>query len=196
MARYSRLTARRLNLSDSDRGIVCYGELLHDVGKIGISDGVLNKPGKLLPEEWELMRSHVRVGRDLLARVPMLDRVADVVLHHHESYDGKGYPEGLSGEQISLAARIVCVTDAYCAMISMRSYKASSTPEQARAELVRCRGTQFDPAVVDAFLSVLDNPEPEEDEPEFSGFAGLYANDFRFVVASLKGPAALPASVP
>src|SRR4030095_11402518 len=110
-------------LTDAERGLVCYGGLLHDVGKIGVSDGVLNKPGRLMPEEWELMRSHVRVGRDLLGHVPALEQVADVVLHHHERYDGGGYPDGLKGEEIPLTSRIVCVADAYCAMIAKRSYK-------------------------------------------------------------------------
>ena len=189
VARYARRTADQLQLSAPERGAACYGGLLHDVGKIGVSDGVLNKPGTLLPEEWDLMRSHVRVGRDLLARVPVLSQVADVVLHHHESYDGKGYPEGLQGEQISLAARIVCVVDAYCAMIAKRCYKDSMTREQARAELLRCRGTQFDPRVVDAFLLVLDSPDDLGDLDEPSG-CGLpleasQAEDFSHVLKAV-----------
>ena len=162
VARYARLTAEQMLVNDTVRSIACYGGLLHDIGKIGVSDGILNKPGKLLPEEWDLMRCHVRVGRDLLAPVQALDQVADVVLHHHEAYDGNGYPDGLKGEEISAAARIVCVADAYCAMISKRSYKESHTQEQAKAELLRCRGSQFDPAVVDAFLAVLESPQAEE----------------------------------
>ncbi len=84
------------------------------------------------------MRAHVRVGHDLIARVPALQNVADVVLHHHEWYDGSGYPEGLEGENIPIAARIVCVADAYCAMITKRSYKDAYSDDRARAELVRC----------------------------------------------------------
>ncbi len=163
VAHYARRVAERLNLSPAERSVACYGGLLHDVGKIGVSDGVLNKPGKLMPEEWELMRSHVRVGRDLLAHVPALEHVAGVVLHHHERYDGGGYPEGLQGESIPLPARIVGVADAYCAMISKRSYKESMNPAEARAELVRYKGIQFDPRVVDAFLAVLD--EEAEEQP-------------------------------
>ena len=169
VARYGRRTAERLGLSDGDRSVVCFGGLLHDVGKIGVSDGVLNKMGKLLPEEWDLMRSHVRVGRDLLSRVPALERVADVVLHHHERFDGKGYPEGLSGEQISLASRIICVVDAYSAMIAKRSYKESMSDADARAELLRCKGSHFDPEVVDAFLTVLDQPAETDDCPDGCG---------------------------
>jgi putative nucleotidyltransferase with HDIG domain len=166
VARLSRRTAERLALTDHDRGVACFGGLLHDIGKIGISDGVLNKPGKLLPEEWDLMQSHVRVGRDLLERVPLLKRLSDVVMYHHERWDGAGYPDGLQGESIPQAARIVCVVDSYCAMISKRSYKESITDDQARAELLRHRGTQFDPRVVDAFLEVLDTPDPAAADPE------------------------------
>jgi len=149
--------------------VVCFGGLLHDVGKIGVSDGVLNKPGKLLPEEWDLMRSHVRIGRDLLSRVPVLSRVAEVVLHHHERIDGKGYPDSLSGEQIPLTARIIAVVDAYSAMTAKRSYKESMSEAEARAELVRCKGTHFDPAVVDAFLAALDDPVEEAPCPDSCG---------------------------
>ena len=162
VARYARRTAARLAASDKLRSECCYGGLLHDIGKIGVSDGVLNKPGKLLPEEWDLMRSHVRIGRDLLAHVPALDGVAAVVMHHHERYDGNGYPDGLRGEQIPLAARIVCVVDAYSAMISKRSYKDSARPEEARQELIRCKGTHFDPQVVDAFHAALAEPAEED----------------------------------
>lgn len=162
VSRYSRLTAEQLRLQGDDMSLVCYGALLHDVGKIGVSDGILNKPGPLMPEERELVRAHVRVGHDLIARVPALQNVAEVVLHHHEWYDGSGYPEGLVGEDIPIAARIVCVVDAYCAMITKRSYKDAYSDDRARGELLRCAGTQFDPKVVDAFLLMLDRPEAQD----------------------------------
>jgi len=104
------------------------------------------------------MRAHVRVGHDLLRNVPVLEQVAEVVLHHHERYDGGGYPDGLRGDEIPLAARIVAVVDSYCAMISRRSYKEAFTEDHARDEVRRCAGTQFDPAVVDAFLSIIETP--------------------------------------
>jgi HD-GYP domain-containing protein (c-di-GMP phosphodiesterase class II) len=88
--------------------------------------------------------------------------VSEVVLHHHERFDGAGYPDGLAGENIPLPARIVCVVDAYCAMIAKRSYKESATPEAARQELLRCKGSHFDPSVVEAFLAVLDAPEEDD----------------------------------
>jgi putative nucleotidyltransferase with HDIG domain len=183
VAHYARRTAEKLGLSEVERSIVCFGGLLHDIGKIGVSDGVLNKPGKLMPEEWDLMRSHVRIGRDLLARVPVLQRVADVVLHHHERYDGAGYPDGLGAEQISLASRIICVTDAYCAMISKRSYKESMSGDEARAELLRCRGSHFDPAVVDAFLATLDEPDTVDDGPDRGGVSASFYHPYELQYA-------------
>lgn len=179
-SRFARLVAARLDLTEHDRALVCYGALLHDVGKIGVSDGVLNKPGPLLPEEVELMRAHVRVGYDLLRNVPALQEVADVVLRHHERFDGQGYPDGIRGEEIPMPSRIVAVVDAYCAMITRRSYKDAYPDADARAELRRCSGTQFDPQVVEAFLEVLDTPESvDTDDDNFSecgllpGFEGL-----------------------
>jgi HD-GYP domain-containing protein (c-di-GMP phosphodiesterase class II) len=166
VARYARLTAARLSESAELRSACCYGGLLHDVGKIGVSDGVLNKPGQLLPEEWDLMRSHVRVGRDLLANVPALGGVGDVVHHHHERWDGQGYPDGLRGEDIPLAARVVCVADAFCAMTAKRAYRESLSEEEARQELVRCKGSHFDPRVVDALLAVLDDPDARRQCPD------------------------------
>ncbi|HEY0528140.1 MAG TPA: HD domain-containing phosphohydrolase [Gemmatimonadaceae bacterium] len=155
VSRLARLTAAELELPDGERDVVCFAALLHDVGKIGVSDGVLNKPGPLLPEERDLVRTHVRIGHDLLSRVPSLTPVADVVLHHHEWYDGQGYPDGLSAERIPVAARIVAVADAYCAMITRRSYSDALPEEAAIAELRRCAGSQFDPEVVDAFARVV-----------------------------------------
>ena len=165
VARLARRTAERLTDSPVVRGLCGYGGLLHDVGKVGVSDGVLNKPGKLLPEEWTLMQSHVRVGRDLLARLPALAGLADVVMHHHERYDGTGYPDGLKADAIPLPARVVCVVDAYAAMTSKRCYRESVSAAEARAELLRCKGSHFDPRVVDAFLEVVDAPEPADHDP-------------------------------
>ncbi len=173
VSRYARLTAEQLALKDYERSLVCYGALLHDVGKICVSDGVLNKPGPLLPEERELMRAHVRVGHDFLARVPALQTVANVVLHHHEWYDGSGYPEGLKGEEIPIAARIVCVVDAYCAMITKRSYKDAYSDQRARDELHRCAGTQFDAKVVEAFIKVLDMPEANDEDEDYDAECGV-----------------------
>ena len=182
VSRYARLIAEKMELEQQDRAIICYAALLHDVGKIGVSDGVLNKPGPLLPEERELMRSHVRVGHDLLSKVPALARVADVVLHHHEWYDGSGYPDGLTGDEIPIAARIVCCVDAYCAMITKRSYKEAYSVDRAREELLRCAGTQFDPQVVQLFLEILDTTGGElvYDDDEEAVACGVLPGYFNF----------------
>lgn len=170
VAYYARLIAERLNLSAFDRAVVYHAATLHDVGKIAVSDGILNKPGALLPEERSLMRSHVRVGHDLITKIRGLDAVADVVLHHHEAYDGSGYPDGLAGDAIPLAARIVSVVDAYCAMITKRSYKDAYSEEHAREELRRCAGNQFDPTIVGVLLDILESPSAltayDDDERE------------------------------
>ena len=162
VSHYASLTGARLGLSPHDRSVLYHAALLHDIGKIGVSDGVLNKPGPLLVEERSLVRSHVRVGHDLICNVPGLSAVAEAVLHHHECYDGSGYPDGLASEAIPITARIVCAVDAYCAMISKRSYKEAYSDDQARDELRRCAGTQFDPRVVEALLVALDAPEAED----------------------------------
>ena len=139
-----------------------------------MSDGILNKPGTLLPEERDLMRAHVRIGHDLLQRIPALTQAANVLLHHHEWYDGNGYPDGLAGEAIPLLARIVAVVDAYSAMISKRSYKSAYSDHEARAELYRNAGTQFDPQIVEALVAILDAPDNGENlEKSFPGFAHL-----------------------
>lgn len=173
VSRHARLIAKHLNLAEEERSIISYAALLHDIGKIGVSDGLLNKPGPLLPEERELVRTHVRLGHDLIGHVPALKPVAEAVLHHHECFDGTGYPAGLVGDAIPIAARVVCVVDAYSAMITRRSYKEAYSDEHARDELRRCAGTQFDPKIVEAFLYVLDLPDlklaedsDEQNEPE------------------------------
>jgi HD-GYP domain-containing protein (c-di-GMP phosphodiesterase class II) len=159
VSRYARLAAERLQLSDDEKRVACYAALLHDVGKIGVSDGVLNKPGPLIAEERKLVEAHVRIGHDLLNSIPALREVASATLYHHEWFDGTGYPEGLAGEQIPIASRIVAVVDAWCAMLDRRSYKEAYPPERARAELLRCSGTQFDPTVVEVVLAAIDDVE-------------------------------------
>jgi HD-GYP domain-containing protein (c-di-GMP phosphodiesterase class II) len=180
-SRYARLIAGRMELEPYEQSLVCYSALLHDVGKIGVSDGVLNKPGPLLPEERDLMRAHVRVGHDLLSTIPALRSVAQVVLHHHEWYDGSGYPDGLAGDAIPVAARIVAAVDAYCAMVTRRSYKEAYTEDHARSELRKFAGTQFDPQIVDIFLQVLDTPAAsDQDDDDYAecgllpGFANIH----------------------
>lgn len=164
VARYAVQIGQQLDLESQELSVIGYTALLHDIGKIGISDGILNKPGPLLPEERELVRSHVRVGKDLLHHIPALAEVAESVFHHHEWYDGTGYPDCLRAEEIPLASRIVGVVDAYAAMISRRSYKEAYGTEYAQTELRRCAGSQFDPAVVVAFLTVLEKDSLKDED--------------------------------
>jgi HD-GYP domain-containing protein (c-di-GMP phosphodiesterase class II) len=169
--RLARAVADRLGLSEHERSIVYYAALLHDIGNIGVSDGVLNKPGPLLDAERELIRAHTQIGHDLLREIPVLDAVAGIVRHHHEGYDGSGYPDGLQGDEIPIAARIVAVVDAYGSMLAPRSYRPALTHDQACEELQRGSGTQFDPHVVEAFLVALDDaqawaPTSDDDDVE------------------------------
>jgi len=137
--------------------------LLHDIGKIGVPDQVLRKPGKLTSDEWALIRSHPSMGGAILAKAPLLAEVIPIVLGHHERYDGKGYPKGTSGQEIPLPARILAVADTYDAMTSDRPYRPAMTKEQALFELRANAGIQFDPEVVAAFESIapgVDKLEP------------------------------------
>jgi hypothetical protein len=160
----ARAVAERLGLSEYERSIVYYAALLHDIGNIGVSDGVLNKPGPLLDAERELIRAHSQIGHDLLREIPVLEAVAAIVRHHHERYDGTGYPDGLQGDEIPIAARIVAVVDAYNAMLAPRSYRPALTSAEACEELRRGAGSQFDPHVVDVFLAALATSAAKEIE--------------------------------
>ncbi len=130
------------------------GALLHDIGKIGIPDSILKKPGKLSPEEWQIVKQHPLIGYKMISGIKFLRAPAQIVLHHHEHYNGKGYPTGLKGNSIPLGARIFAVADALEALISDRPYRKACPIHQAKEEIVRCSGSQFDPMVVKAFLSI------------------------------------------
>ena len=147
---------RELDLDEEHLRDLRYGAIFHDIGKIAIPDAILNKPAPLTPEEFEIIKTHPIAGEQILAPVPFLARVRRIVRHDHERWDGTGYPDGLRGPQIPIGARIVFVVDAYHAMTSNRPYRAAMPAAEARAELERHAGTQFDPTVVAAFLRVLD----------------------------------------
>lgn len=155
VSQYARLAAERLALTDVEKHVATCAALLHDVGKVGVRQSVLNKPGPLLPDERVHVETHVRIGYEMLNEIPELEHVAEAVLYHHERFDGSGYPDGLAGEQIPVASRIVAVVDAYCAMLDRRSYKEAYSVARARAELLRCSGTQFDPVIVRAVLAAI-----------------------------------------
>ncbi|HEY1354433.1 MAG TPA: amino acid permease [Ktedonobacteraceae bacterium] len=161
MIRLAEETARGMNLACKDLLLIRLGALLHDIGKIGVPDAILHKPGPLNEEEWRLMRKHPMLGARILGEVDgYFQELAQIVISHHEHWDGQGYPRGLVGEEIPLAARILSVVDAYDAMVSRRPYKEPVSIAVAEAELQRCAGTQFDPAVVEVFLHVPRSNEP------------------------------------
>ena len=144
--------ALEMALSPSEVKTVRAAALLHDVGKVGVPDSVRDKPGPLDDAEWEEMRRHPAIGHTLLAKMPVTTDVLLAVRHHHERFDGAGYPDGLFGDEIPLAARIIAVADAYHAMVSDRPYRGRCSAGAARSEIVRCSETQFCPTVVDAFV--------------------------------------------
>jgi diguanylate cyclase (GGDEF)-like protein/putative nucleotidyltransferase with HDIG domain len=163
VGRYARLMAEELGLTPDRVERIRVAGILHDVGKIGIADGVLTKPGPLDDEEWTEMRTHPQIAARLLAR-PEFSDLRSWILAHHERLDGSGYPEGLSDEEIPLEARVLAVADAFEAMTADRVYRSALGEEAARAELEAGVGSQFDAEVVDAFLRALDR-EAQPDAP-------------------------------
>jgi diguanylate cyclase (GGDEF)-like protein/PAS domain S-box-containing protein/putative nucleotidyltransferase with HDIG domain len=154
-SKYAAEVARKLGVAAEEVRTCELGALLHDIGKIGIRDSILNKPGPLTPEEYEAIKAHAQIGYELLSNLPGFEAVADVVRAHHERWDGGGYPLGLAGSQIPVGARIVSVVEAVEAMVSDRPYRRGMTPEQVLEELARGAGTQWDAAVVEVFAEIL-----------------------------------------
>jgi putative nucleotidyltransferase with HDIG domain len=146
---------RELELPDSAIEDLRYGGIFHDVGKIAVPDALINKPGPLTDDEFEVVKQHPVVGAEILAPVPFLYGVRTIVRHAHEHWDGSGYPDGLKGAQIPLGARIVLAVDAYHAMTSDRPYRRAMSHAEACTELTENAGSQFDPEVVEALLAVL-----------------------------------------
>ena len=156
---YGVAAAKELGLSANEIKNVRYAAAMHDVGKIGIKDSILNKQGKLTGEEYEEIKKHPEIGYNMLKKIKFLSHIANDVLHHQERYDGKGYPAGLSGEDIPIASRIIAVVDAFDAMTTDRPYRKALPVDTALEEIKKNSGTQFDPKVVEAFLKAvkLDN---------------------------------------
>jgi two-component system, cell cycle response regulator len=146
---------RHLGLEGEALERVLVAAELHDVGKVAIPDAIINKPGPLDDDEWAFMRRHTLIGERIVAAAPALGGVAKLVRASHERWDGNGYPDAIAGQDIPLGARIVAVCDAYDAIVADRPYRRGRSAAEAMAELRRCAGTQFDPAVVDAFAAVL-----------------------------------------
>ena len=156
VTRYCLEIAKSMGCSEEVRRQIARGSYLHDIGKIGIPDAILLKPGKLTDEERQIMETHVRIGYDLVCRIAFLASAAEIVLTHQERYDGLGYPQGLMGKEIPLGARIFAVADTFDAMTSDRPYRAALSFAVAREEITKESGHQFDPDVVHASLSVSD----------------------------------------
>ncbi|MES1982561.1 MAG: HD domain-containing phosphohydrolase [Pseudomonadota bacterium] len=158
MAKYSRLIGEALTLTQEECDLIEFAAPMHDIGKIGIPDHILLKAGKLTAEEFVVMQTHPTIGFEILQHSPSkyLKLGAIIALRHHEKFDGRGYPEGLKGQEIPLEARIVAVGDVYDALTSIRPYKKAWTSEQAGEYLIANKGTHFDPDCVDAFISQLD----------------------------------------
>jgi diguanylate cyclase (GGDEF)-like protein len=154
VGRYCGLIAGKLGLAPDRVKRIETAGILHDVGKIGLPDEILRKPGELTEEEWRPLRRHPEIGARILSDDAFAD-IRDWIVAHHERIDGEGYPRRLAGDEIPLEARIIAVADAYEAMIGERVYCAARSPEEARAELLRCAGTQFDPMIVAAFVAAL-----------------------------------------
>lgn len=157
VARYAAATAEELGLESQEIENVLYAGLLHDIGKIGISEQILHKPTSLEVEEWEAVKAHPVTGAKILAPIPSLREAIPMVRHHHERYDGTGYPQGLTGKEIPLGARILAVADAFEAMTSCRPYTHTMYFAQAAAILKGGMGKQWDAEVVEAFLKTIEN---------------------------------------
>ena len=156
VAFFASLMAQRLCLSAEEHQYVRIAAFLHDLGKIGISDKILNKQDKLTAEEWEIIKTHPQVGVNIVGHARQLAPYLAGILHHHERYDGSGYPKGLKGEEIPLEARILAIADAFAAMTSVRSYSSALPVEEALAEIQREAGKQFDPRLAEVFCSAIE----------------------------------------
>ena len=157
VAEYSALIAKQLGWSEHEVENLRNAAYLHDIGKIGVPDTIMGKPTRLTDEEFAAIKSHTVMGADILKDITLLDHLVDIARNHHERYDGKGYPDGLVGEEIPLSARIVCVADSYDAMKSRRIYRNALPDEKIRKELLDNCGTQFDPQISKMFVDMLDN---------------------------------------
>ncbi len=156
VAEYAREIARRAGFPKEAQDNIYMMGLLHDVGKIGVPDAIINKPAKLSEEEYAVIRSHPVMGSEILGNITEFPKLSTGAKWHHERYDGKGYPDGISGEEIPTEARIIAIADAYDAMSSKRSYRNVLPQAQIRAEVEEGKGTQFDPVLADIMLSMID----------------------------------------
>lgn len=157
VSEYSVLIGQKLGLSEDNINTLRIGGLFHDIGKIGVPDSILLKPGKLTDDEYSEIKNHPTIGAHILSSATIFQELIPVVKHHHERYDGHGYPGRLKGDEIPYLARIAAVADTFDAMTSKRTYRDSLELDTVKAEIERCKGTQFDPQIADAFLDILNN---------------------------------------
>lgn len=153
---YAMVIASEMGWSQSQIKALQFGAILHDIGKIYVQEDILSKAGPLDTEQWNEMRQHSIMGADLLQKIPYLNQAIPIIRHHHERWDGSGYPRGLKGDEIPLGARIVSVADSFDAMTTARVYQRTITPEDALAEIQKGSGARYDPAVVNAFTTAWD----------------------------------------
>lgn len=177
VAHYSEALARKLGWSEEEVQNIHYIALLHDIGKIGVPDSVLNKPFKLTNIEFELIKKHTIMGAEILKDIKMFKDVNIGAKYHHERYDGKGYPSGLKGEEIPLVARVIGIVDSYDAMTSNRVYRKRLQDEVVKAELLKGRGTQFDPELIDKFMELLEEGNLQENLPEEDMVMPIFNSD-------------------
>lgn len=164
VAQYSLLIGKKMGLSEEEQNKLLIGGLFHDIGKIGVPDTILRKTDKLTDEEYSEIKNHPSIGAHILAPATIFQNIIPIVKHHHEKYDGRGYPSQLKGEDIPLYARIAAVADTFDAMTSKRPYRDALPVETVIAEVERCKGTQFDPQIADIFLDILRNHYDEIEE--------------------------------
>jgi len=157
VADYARVLAQACGHKRHDLDMVMFGAMLHDIGKIGVAEGILNKPGPLTPDEWRVVRAHPEMGARIVSHIEYLSPAVGLILHHHERIDGRGYPHGLSGDEIELGARIVTVVDSFDAMTTHRPYRRAMDIGQAVKLLKTHAGRQFDAQIVDTFLGLLES---------------------------------------
>ncbi len=160
VTQYGRLIGQALNISGPDLHTLTWASQVHDIGKLVIDVSCIQKPGPLTTAEWELVTKHPTIGQTILKPLTFLKREGLIVRHHHERLDGKGYPDGLRGDELDPLTKILIVADSYDAMTSMRSYKRNKSMEEAVVELYACAGSQFDPAIVDVFVKILKEHDP------------------------------------
>ena len=160
--KYSMKIAEAMGLTDEEVETIKYAGLLHDIGKIGISENIINKPGKLTNEEFSVIKMHPQLGANIISKIDSLKKLVPLVLSHHEWFNGSGYPLGLRGDEVMVGARIISVADAYSTMTSKRPYREERSIEYAVKELTKCSGQQFDPKIINVFLKILKEEETAE----------------------------------